>query len=382
MTGRLYHNDCYLAKFEASVVKADGSRVYLDRTAFYPASGGQPHDYGTISGAKVLEVVDEGDRIAHLVDQPVRLEIVPCEVDWPRRYDHMQQHTGQHLLSAVLEREFEWKTLSFHLGPEVSTIELSTPHIAPVQMLQAVRAANEFVSQNRPVCISYEQNPKGLRKITERNGEVRIVSIEGLDRSACGGTHVRSTAEVGPILLRRTERIRGNTRLEFVCGTRALERAQADFSLLSELTRATAVRIEKLPEHVEKVQTRVADAEKERRNLGIELARVQGAQLYREIQADGDGLRRLMLNVVNIDEPVRSKLQAFVAGGKALAVAATDASVAVFCSADSGLEAGAAVKSSGVRGGGNSTAAQGSLPNAEVLASLLLQLGMSHSQQN
>src|SRR5690348_12263695 len=136
MTERLYYHDSYLREFDAHIVDTadDGRRVYLDRTAFYPSSGGQPFDLGSLGGARVIDVVDEGERIAHLLDQPLSAADVRGSVDWDRRYDHMQQHSGQHLLSAVFIETFGMDTVSFHLGQETSTIDLSVAAITPEQV--------------------------------------------------------------------------------------------------------------------------------------------------------------------------------------------------------------------------------------------------------
>jgi alanyl-tRNA synthetase len=205
MTERLYYQDCYLREFRARVIEAadEGRRVYLDRTAFYPTSGGQPFDTGTLGGAKVIEVIDEDSRVLHLLDHvldaPVESQEVEGHIDWPRRFDHMQQHTGQHLLSAVLEELFAIPTLSFHMGAELSTIEIGAGALDTSRIEQVEQRCAKIVSEARPVVITFDQASAdlGLRKASERTGTLRVVAIDGIDRSACGGTHVRSTAEIG-----------------------------------------------------------------------------------------------------------------------------------------------------------------------------------------
>jgi alanyl-tRNA synthetase len=196
MTDRLYYHDSYLTEFRARVVDVspDRQRIYLDRTAFYPTSGGQPFDVGQLGGSDVIEVVDEGERIAHVLSEPLAETEVDGRIDGDRRFDHMQQHTGQHLLSAVLLGMFDAPTVSFHLGAESSTIDISRA-LDSGQLLQAERRANQIVFENRPVTVSFQHSSEdlGLRKPTEREGQVRIISIRDLDRSACGGTHVRAT---------------------------------------------------------------------------------------------------------------------------------------------------------------------------------------------
>src|SRR4051794_9951967 len=265
-TARLYYQDSYTSAFHAQVVDSspDGKRVYLDKTYFYPTSGGQPHDTGQLGEQAVLEVLDEGDRIAHLLAAPVSTGIVRAQIDWSRRYDHMQQHTGQHLLSAVFTEAYQMPTLSFHMGSELSTIELGTKELNDAQIDTVESRANEIVREARCVRILFEDAGKAqdLRKESLRTGTLRIVEIEKLDRSACGGTHARSTAELGPIQIRKGEKIRGNVRIEFVCGLRALRRAKADFRILVQLARESATAPEKLPEHLAVLRERLAEGEK------------------------------------------------------------------------------------------------------------------------
>src|SRR6185295_18188337 len=246
MTERLYYQDCYLREFAARVVEiADGGRrVYLDRTAFYPTSGGQPFDLGTLAGIAVREVIDEEDRIGHVLDAPLGAATeVTGAIDWDRRYDHMQQHTGQHLLSAVLEELFAIRTVSFHLGSEVSTIDVEAPALTAKQLERAEDRCAEIIAEARPVQITFEDASSDLelRKASTRTGTLRIVSIGGVDRSACGGTHVRTAAEIGMVLTGKLEKIRGITRVEFVCGKRALRRAQSDNRLVASIGRALSV---------------------------------------------------------------------------------------------------------------------------------------------
>src|SRR5581483_566867 len=210
MTERLYYHDSYLREFTAQLVErvGDGTTVYLDRTAFYPTSGGQPYDTGSISGVPVVEVVDEDDRIAHRLGAPLFPGPVECAIDWQRRFDHMQQHTGQHLLSAVFEERFGLHTVSFHLGQESATIDLEGGAVGSRTIEEAEQRANEIVFENRPVRIEFQHadQAEGLRKASEREGTLRIVSIDGLDRSACGGKHVRASGEIGVILIRKLEK--------------------------------------------------------------------------------------------------------------------------------------------------------------------------------
>ena len=370
MTERLYYHDSYLTEFRARIVEAspDRQKIYLDRTAFYPASGGQPFDTGQLGGIGVTEVVDEGERIAHVLSRPVEGEEIAGVIDWQRRFDHMQQHTGQHLLSAVLIELFNAPTVSFHLGAESSTIDIERP-LEPKQFRQAERRANQIVFENRLVLVSFEDSSKdlGLRKPTEREGAVRIVAIQDLDRSACGGTHVLGTAEIGTILIRKLDRIRGNQRIEFVCGMRAVERAQADYAALSAIARVFSAALDETPAVVTAHQEKLQESEKARRRLATELAQAKGRELHAATAPDADGLRKIQRRVATISDDLRAEAQSFTAGGKAifLALAEDPPSVLLAASSDSGVNAGeklkAALAEAGGRGGGNSTVAQGSL---------------------
>jgi alanyl-tRNA synthetase len=376
VTERLYYSDCYLREFRARIVAAEdvGKRVYLDRTAFYPTSGGQPFDLGTLGGISVLDVTDEEDRIAHTLASPLDAEEVAGLIDWERRFDHMQQHTGQHLLSAVFEELHGMRTVSFHLGAETSTIDLAAPAFNSEQIERVEGRCAAIIAEARPVGIAYEdaETVSGLRKESERRGLLRIVSIEGLDRSACGGTHVRSTAEIGPIFIRKLDRIRGNVRVEFVCGLRALRQARADYRLLSSIARTLSAPLERTPELIAVQADRVKSLEKTCQRLAVELAAREGKELHVATEVSPDGLRRITQRGA-IDDAMRTRAQAFTSLGKALflAVSMDPPSVLLAASADSRVHAGervkAAVTVAGGRGGGNASIAQGSVPSAEVL---------------
>jgi alanyl-tRNA synthetase len=244
VTERLYYHDSFLRSFDATALSCvqDGDRwrVELDRTAFYPTSGGQPHDTGKLGDAPVIEVADsdfDPHKIVHYTSAPVRLGPIHAEIDWPRRIDHMQQHTGQHLLSAAFLELFHFPTVSFHLGKETSTIDLDAPSIVPRHLEDAERRTNEVIFEDRTVLIRFgtaeELAEAGIRKKVEREGVLRAVEIEGFDRQPCGGTHLSRTGEAGLLLLRRFERRRDSCRLEFVCGFRALATARADYAALA-----------------------------------------------------------------------------------------------------------------------------------------------------
>ncbi len=384
MTERLYYSDSYLTEFRARVVDVspdaaspDRQRVYLDRTAFYPTSGGQPFDTGELGGLQVVEVTDEGDRIAHVLAAGLAETEVDGRIDRDRRFDHMQQHTGQHLLSAVLVELFDAPTVSFHLGAEACTIDVAGA-LEPEQLREAERRANQIVFENRPVSISFEDSSGdlGLRKPTEREGLVRIISIEQLDRSACGGTHVRATGEIGPILIRKLDGIRGNLRIEFLCGGRSIARARADFDALSKIARVFSSPLDETPGLVDGQREKLQESERARRRLSTELAQASGRALYGETVPGPDGIRRALRRVESLAEESRTEAQSFTAAGPAifLALAETPPAILLAASKDSGVNSGEVVKRllgpAGGRGGGNATLAQGSLPSKSALEEL------------
>jgi alanyl-tRNA synthetase len=385
---RLYYTDSYLRDFRARVTdRADGGRrIYLDRTAFYPSSGGQPYDTGSIGGAPLVEVVDEGDRIAHIVAAAIDAGEVDCRIDWARRFDHMQQHSGQHLLSAVFVERFGISTVSFHLGQESSTIDLETAALDPARVLEAERRANEAVFENRPLAVSFEDagETRDLRKPSERAGTLRIVTIEGLDRSACGGTHVARTGEIGPVLLRKLERIRNTVRVEFLCGGRAVSRARADFDALSRVAQLVSGSLDEAPAVVAAQLEAARNADKLRRKLEADLAQFQGRDLYSATAPDEAGVRRALRRLPSGNlEDLRAIAQSFTAQSKAVFVASLEEPPALLLavSADSGVDAGKLLKGAlmqaGGRGGGNQRMAQGSLPSREALEQVLSQFRIS-----
>ncbi len=383
MTQRLFYDDAYLTKFQARIIErgCDPCEIYLDRTAFYPTSGGQPFDRGTISGVRVVDVLESGQRILHRVAAPINSDAVECEVDWERRFDHMQQHSGQHLLSAVFAKMPGARTVSFHLGTDTSTIDLEASQLSASDLREAENRANAVVFANRPFGVSYEDaaEAEGLRGESKREGTLRIVSIEGFDRSACGGTHVRMTGEIGPILLRKAEKVRKATRVEFVCGGRAVRRARADFDGLSRCARVYSSALDDAPDMVAAQQEKLVDAERTRKRLIRELASFKGQELYRRTEPGGSGLRWVVRREPNgpIPDEVRAEAQAFTNEPKAVYVYATDAPALVILAAskDSGIHAGDALREAlqpaGGRGGGNAQLAQGSLRDPLALEKVL-----------
>ena len=307
-TRRLYYEDSFLKEFTARVVYCEvlppdvqggipGTAwgLMLDRTAFYPTSGGQPHDLGKIGDANVLDVRDEGEEILHIVDRKPADPDVDCCIQWPRRFDHMQQHTGQHLLSAMFQERYGRPTVSFHLGAEVCTIDLRGPEPTEEILEGAERAANQIIFEDRAVTIRYgtaEQLAQlGVRKEVERSGILRAIEIEGVELQPCGGTHVKSTGQIGMVLTRRCTKIRQDWRVEFVCGGRAEAAARGDFQLL----RQAAEKLSCAPEDVVgSVSRAVAERDANFKKIRALLERLAGAEAALALQApatEGDGVR-------------------------------------------------------------------------------------------
>jgi alanyl-tRNA synthetase len=388
MTLRLYYTDAYLTEFSARVVDIaeGGRRVYLDRTAFYPTSGGQPYDKGSLNDSAVIDVVDEDDRIVHQLASPLAGEEVRGQVDWVRRFDHMQQHTGQHVLSAVFDDLFGFATVSVHFGEEYSTLDLDVAAIAPEQAQAAEAKANEIVLANRPVGVFFvdASEATGLRKAPpERHGVLRVVEVAGVDRSACGGTHVRSTAEIGPVLIRKLDKVRKNARVEFVCGNRALRRARADYDVVSAIARSLSASVDEAADLVAAQAERLAEAERQRRRMAATLQSYRAREIYDATAPAADGIRRATIRLspsVDADD-ARSLAQEFSRMSRAVLVIAMDdpPGLMLATSEDSGVDAAAQLKAAlepvGGRGGGSPRVAQGRVPDRDRLEQVVAALG-------
>ena len=386
MTSRLYYTDSYLTAFDANIadLSADGTRVYLDRTAFYPTSGGQPFDVGTLGGLHVTDVIDEDDRVAHVLAAPLSGRVlgdsVRAEIDWQRRFGHMQQHTGQHLLSAVFADLFGYDTVSVHFGADRSSLDLDVGALDADRLGEVERRANEIVWENRPVTVGFEDSATatGLRKPPPREGTLRIVTIEQLDRSACGGTHVRATGEIGAITLRGTERVRKQTRVEFLCGARVIRQARADFEALSAIALLVKASIAEAPALVASQSAELREAISVRKRLEGELAVHDARARYEATSPTANGARVAIVRRESGSlEEVRPLALAFAELPRAVFIAsvASPATVLVAASDDAGINAGALLKAAlsaaGGRGGGSPRLAQGTVPTADALDTIV-----------
>jgi len=302
-TRRLYYDDSYQREFSAQVLACDpellGSTpawaALLDSTALYPTSGGQPHDLGKLGDANVLDVRDDGEDVVHVVDRQLPPGSVAGCVDWGRRFDHMQQHTGQHLLSALFQERYGRPTVSFHLGDDLCAIDLRGPEPTNEILEGVERAANQVISEDRPIAVRYgtaeEFAERGVRKEVERSGILRAIEIEGVDLQPCGGTHVKSTAQIGILLVRRSTKMRQDWRVEFVCGRRAARVARRDFHLLQRAAQALGSALNDVPTSVERA---VSERQAHFRNVQAllqRLAEADAAAALKATQVNANGVR-------------------------------------------------------------------------------------------
>lgn len=312
-TERLYYNDSHLIEFEARVIDVTERvsgwiAVLLDRTAFYPTGGGQPSDTGTLNGARVVECIDDGDRgVLHVLQNfaPARDEVVAGRVDWARRLDHMQQHTGQHILSQAFIQLFNAPTRSFRVLETVCEIDIELADPSTEIIERAVELANNVVWEDRAITIhnvSAEQAAEmSLRKEPSREGELRLIEIEGFDLTPCGGTHAYRTGEVGMIAMRSWERAKGLTRIEFVAGTRAL----ADYRKANRAAREVAALFSTGRDDIAQNATQLVDENKELhrqvRQLEEIAAGVEAERLLSSAAVRADGTR-IVTHVFNARE--------------------------------------------------------------------------------
>jgi alanyl-tRNA synthetase len=322
MTDRLYYADAYCREFDAAVTRVDrrGGRaiVVLDRTAFYPTSGGQPFDTGTVTAGaplRVVDVLDEDDgSVAHVLDESgsglVTVgQAIHGAIDWPRRFDHMQQHTGQHVLSAAVDRLFGARTVSFHLGRDASTIDLSR-ELSREEIAAAESDANRIVWENRRVSIRYASAEDAaklpLRKESQREGTLRLIDIEGFDLSACGGTHVERTGAIGVIATGSVERFKGGQRIEFFCGGRALDRFRSMRETLAGAVRILSVLPGELPGAIDRLVAEARDQQRIVTALRQDLASYRAQELAGTAEPAAAGL--LVLQAVDGDANVLRSL--------------------------------------------------------------------------
>jgi alanyl-tRNA synthetase len=407
MTERLYYQNSFLFDFTAAVEGtrelADGRRaLILDRTAFYATSGGQPFDTGWIEFVsaegeqpvdlpklRVCEVIEDETSgvILHIVERLDAQLPLPLRVrgfiDADRRQDHMQQHSGQHVLSAAFLKLFDAPTLSFHLGEETSTIDLDTVGLNAAQLAQAERHANQMVWEDRQV-LTHEATPEqarkiGVRKIPEAAREtLRLIEVRGVDLCACGGTHVKNTGQIGNIQLRKVEHVKQGLRVEFACGNRALRLARKDFQVLTEAAALYSSSLWDVPAQAQKLIDSSKAAQKQQQKLLDELAALTAQQTLARTAAE-HGHKIVAKYFAERDltfiKLFAQKLVALEDNVIVLVGAGQGAPALVFASNgdtfNAGAELKAVVSANGGRGGGTATLAQGGVPSAAAIPELL-----------
>ncbi len=410
MTDRLYYQNSFLYDFDADVLDVvDNPRpaLILDRTAFYPTSGGQVFDTGWITSNadakfRVTEVADmEDGKVVHYLEAPLpeaQRELlkpgtrIHGQIDAARRRDHMQQHSGQHVLSAAFIRLYNMPTVSFHMADDYCSIDLDisdldTPTLTKEQIESAERLANEIILENRAVDIRFvtreEAGKLGLRKVpvTDRD-ELRIIDIHDWDLSACGGTHVNQTGQIASVLLRKIEKVRQGWRVEFVAGQRAVATARRDFSTLTETAGLFSAHIYDVPQQARKSLDEIRSLRKQREQSQEELAAAQAAAMLAETpQANGRKLivRALADRDLSFVKVLAQKLTRLSTNAVALLAATSPQPSLVFAqSAGQPFDMGALMKETmtklGGRGGGSKDMAQGGIPNAEGIVATLKEI--------
>jgi len=287
VTVRLYFDDPYLADFEAKIIRReereDHLALVLNRTAFYPESGGQPADRGAINGVEVMDVQEDDEEILHFVERDIPGESVQGQVDWPLRFDRMQQHSGQHILSQAFVEILNGETRSFHLGEDVSTLEIGLAKLDEADLERVERRANAVVFEDREVKTYFVPEDRisevPLRRPPKKEGTIRVVEISGFDYSACGGTHIRRTGEVGLIKVTRWEKIRGNLRFDFLCGGRALTDYGVKNRSLRQVSGLFSVSDKNAPASVEKTLADLKAQKKTSRALQEALAKYEARDI-------------------------------------------------------------------------------------------------------
>jgi len=406
MTERLYYTDSFLHSFEARVVDvrtgANGTAFVFDRSAFYPTSGGQTFDTGCLRPAgspdvtiRVLSVEEDEStgEVLHFVADLVGLasgSVIEGTIDAERRGDHMQQHTGQHVLSAAFERLYQFPTVSFHMGDESCTIDLATDGVTAGQIAAVEKLANQILFEDRPVAIRFaspdEARTLGVRKIPAAEREkLRLIDIENFDLNACGGTHVSRTGQIGSILIRKTEKVRQGVRIEFVCGMRAVATARRDFTTLTEAAAVFSTHIHDLPEQSRKLLEEAKAAQKIQSKLLEEVAELQAGQFLQSatVIASGTTLVSQFFAVRDLAF-IKMLAQKLTRAGQCVALLGCGGSQPSLVFAQSpGLpnDMGALMKQTlqklGTRGGGNKDMAQGGAPDAERAEHAVIEAGAS-----
>lgn len=290
MTEKLFWKDPYQKAFTAKMLQQfrvpDGYAVELNQTCFYATSGGQPNDLGTLNSIAVKDVRMDGAQLLHIVPAVLPEGSVEGAINWERRFDHMQQHTGQHILSAAFYKLFSAETSSFHLGEEFCSIELNQPSLTESQVQQAEQLANQVIFQAEQVKAFFVDPERAseyqLRKQSDLTESLRIIQINDFDLSPCSGTHVKNTGEVGMIFISGHEKLSNSVKITFVCGKRVHYRYKKDLAVLKDLSKTLTTSFELLPDSIGKLQAQLKDLRKENNRFKEESLKNEAAELIHQ----------------------------------------------------------------------------------------------------
>jgi len=397
LSERLYYQDSYLRDFDARVISCERAPselagkaapcwwVNLEQTAFYPTSGGQPHDMGHLGDAAVVDVFEREDgTVVHVTDRQVAAGAIRGSIDWPRRFDHMQQHTGSHVLCAAFLSLSGIPSVSFRVGRIASTLDVATSSISDDQLENIERFVNEIIYEDRPIHVRFgtagDLAAIGMRKESERDGTLRAVEIQGVDIQACGGTHVRRTGQIGMILIRGIKKVRENWRVEFVCGQRARRAARSDFALLEGISQ----RLTCGPDAIHAGITRILNERNAANRLGDRYLEESAALQAQTLLANESGQRaanhsRIVTAILSDAdmEYLRCVATNLVIEPGVVALLGSDANGSIVLAKSEGVSGDMnallreAVRACGGKGGGTKDFAQGSVPEGSDLSCIL-----------
>jgi len=330
LSKRLYYEEPYLQEFKGKILEKikinSKSAIILDKTCFYPTSGGQPNDLGFIQNISIIDVIEDNDKIIHVLKNDIREkcgEVVIGKINWERRFDHMQQHSGQHILSAAFEKLWNADTVSFHLGDEICTLDIMKDDITPEEVKRGEILANNVVLENKPIKVYFvdqeEANKLNLRKIPPQKGDIRIVEIKDFDICACCGTHCGTAGEVGLIKILKWEKRGEKIRLDFICGKRSLKDYYWKNELIKNISNKLTIKDTELGEAVERVLEERKETRKELREIKEKLQEHEAKRLIDEAsirdnrikiinkvfeEKNFQEVRGLVQKIINLDDSV------------------------------------------------------------------------------
>ena len=387
MKNKLYYEDAYRRNFTTKIIKTGqdevGEYVVIEETAFYPTGGGQPHDTGTLNGVPVENVEETDGEIRHYITGPLEKGTdIQGEIDWDRRFDHMQQHSGQHILSAAFDNMFGHKTVSFHLGKEYLTIDLNIEQLPEEDARKAEEMANQIILENRPIETKWvsenELSEYTLRKALKVTEDIRLVIIPEYDYNGCGGTHPRSTGEVAAIKILDWEKQKKNTRVRFVCGNRVRTQLSQKHKILTELSPLLNASEENMAAAINRILNGTKALEKELEAAKESLLQYEGAELL--TRNDGQVAEIFANRTIQELQKLAKIMVALNEGSRVILVAENDGKLQFVCAKGKNAEgnmkelASAAFPFINGKGGGNETFAQGggeALVSAEELLHVL-----------